>query len=100
MGKLAFVLCFILSVFPADVNENRRHIHVVRRGKKRSHKGDTVAKIWIEKNGKKDIEVSWSELSAAEEAVVVKAIDDNWESLNRSIEKVFSGRKVQIKKLK
>lgn len=100
MGKLAFVLCFILSVFPADVNENRRHIHVIRRGDKKTHKGDTVAKIWIEKNGRKDIEVAWSELSSADEVVVLKAIDDNWASLNRSIEKVFAGRKVHIKKLK
>jgi hypothetical protein len=34
MGKLAFILQFILSVFPADALENRRHIHVVRRGSK------------------------------------------------------------------
>jgi hypothetical protein len=25
MGKLAIILCYILSVFPADKNENRRH---------------------------------------------------------------------------
>ena len=45
MGKLMLLLCFILSVFPADATENRRHIHVVRRGSKKSHRGDTVAKI-------------------------------------------------------
>ena len=100
MGKLAFVLCFILSVFPADINENRRHIHVVRRGNKRSHKGDTVAKIWIEKNGEKNIEVAWSELSVADEAVVLKAIDDNWEILSRNIEKVFAGKKIHIRRIK
>ena len=100
MGKLAFVLCFILSVFPADVNEGRRHIHVIKRGNKRSHKGDTVAKIWIEKNGKKNIEVAWSELSASDEVEILKAIDENWESLNRNIEKVFAGKKIQIRRLK
>jgi len=31
MGKLMLLLYFILSVFPADATENRRHIHVVRR---------------------------------------------------------------------
>lgn len=51
MGKLALILCFILSVFPADANENRKHIHVVKRGSKKSHRGHTVAKIWIEENG-------------------------------------------------
>lgn len=62
MGKLMLLLYFILSVFPADATENRRHIHVVRRGSKKSHRGNTVAKIWIEENGEKKIEVAWSEL--------------------------------------
>ncbi len=39
MGKLALLLSFILSVFPADVNENRRHIHIIKRG----HKNRIVA---------------------------------------------------------
>ena len=58
MGKLAIILSFILSVFPADASENRRHIHVVRPGSKRSHRGQTVAKIWIEENGEKKIEIA------------------------------------------
>ncbi len=37
MGKLIYILCFILSVFPADANENRRHIHVTRKGDKKTH---------------------------------------------------------------
>ena len=53
MGKLMLLLYFILSVFPADATENRRHIHVVRRGSKKSHRGNTVAKIWIEENGRR-----------------------------------------------
>lgn len=100
MGKLMLLLYFILSVFPADVTENRRHIHVVRRGSKKSHRGDTVAKIWIEKNGQKDIEIAWSELSADEEAEIIKAIDDNWEELNRLIDEVFAGKKINIKRIK
>ena len=100
MGKLAFIMSFILSVFPADANENRRHIHVVRRGSKKSHRGDTVAKIWIEENGEKKIQVDWSKLSAAEEALIIGAIDKYWEELNRSIDKVFAGKKIQIKKIK
>lgn len=99
MGKLAFILSFILSVFPADVNENRRHIHVVKRGSKQSHRGDTVAKIWIEENGMKKIEVAWSELAPADEALIVNAIDEHWEELNHSIDMVFAGKKIQIKKL-
>ena len=100
MGKLAFILSFILSVFPADANENRRHIHVVKRGSKRSHRGDTVAKIWIEENGEKKIEVDWSKLSATDEAMIIDAIDKHWDELNDSIDKVFAGEKIQIKKIK
>jgi len=100
MGKLMFLLCFILSVFPADAMENRRHIHVVRWGSKKSHRGDTVAKIWIEENGQKKIEVAWSELSADDEAEILKAIDEHWEELNKRIDDVFAGKKIQIKRIK
>lgn len=98
MGKLALLLSFILSVFPADANENRRHIHIVKRGHKNSHRGQTVAKIWIEKDGKKCIEIAWSELSAAEEDVILKAIDKHWDKLNKHIDAVFAGKKIRILK--
>ena len=100
MGKLMLLLYFILSVFPADATENRRHIHVVRRGSKKSHRGDTVAKIWIEENGQKKIEIAWSELSADEEALIIQAIDNNWDELNQMIDDVFAGKKIQIKRIK
>ena len=94
------LLYFIFSVFPADATENRRHIHVVRRGSKKSHRGNTVAKIWIEENGAKKIEVAWSELSSDEEVEVLKAIDEHWEELNKLIDDVFAGKKIQIKRIK
>jgi hypothetical protein len=100
MGKLMLLLYFILSVFPADATENRRHIHVVRRGSKKSHRGDTVAKIWIEENGEKKIEVAWSELTADEEDLIIEAIDKHWDELNRMIDDVFAGKKITIKRIK
>jgi len=100
MGKLMLFLYFILSVFPADAAENRRHIHVVRRGSRKSHRGDTVAKIWIEENGEKKIEIAWSELTGDEETDVLKVIDEHWEELNRLIDDVFAGKKIQIKRIK
>ena len=100
MGKLMLLLYFILSVFPADATENRRHIHVVRRGSKKSHRGNTVAKIWIEENGEKKIEVAWSELTADEEALVIETIDTHWKELNQMIDDVFAGKKIQIKRIK
>ena len=100
MGKLMLLLYFILSVFPADATENRRHIHVVRRGSKKSHRGNTVAKIWIEENGQKKIEVAWSELTADEEALIIEAIDAHWDVLNQMIDDVFAGKIVRIKRIK
>jgi len=100
MGKLMFLLYFILSVFPADATENRRHIHVVRRGSKKSHRGDTVAKVWIEENRQKKIEIAWSELTSSEEEEVIKAIDEHWDELNRLIDDVFAGKKIKIKRIK
>ena len=100
MGKLMLLLYFILSVFPADAKENRRHIHVVRRGSKKSHRGDTVAKIWLEESGHKKIEIAWSELSADEEALIMKAIDDHWDELYQMIDDVFAGKKIKIKRIK
>ncbi len=100
MGKLMFLLYFILSVFPADATENRRHIHVVRRGSKKSHRGDTMAKVWIEENGQKKIEIAWSELTSSEEEEVIKAIDEHWDELNRLIDDVFAGKKIKIKRIK
>ena len=73
---------------------------MVRRGSKKSHRGDTVAKIWIEENGQKKIEIAWSELTADEEAKIIRAIDDHWEELNRLIDDVFAGKKIQIKRIK
>ncbi len=100
MGKLLLILRFILSVFPADKDENRRHVHVVRRGSKQSHRGDTVAKIWIEQNGEKNIEVAWSELTASEEQMIIKAIDERWDEINRLIDQVFDGKKIHVKRIK
>lgn len=96
MGKILYFLCFILSVFPTDINENRRHIHVIRRGDKKKHIGNTVAKIWIEENGEKKIETAWSELSADEEADIMAIIDSNYDFINDCIDNIFSGKKVDI----
>ena len=100
MGKLLLILRFIISVFPADKDENRRHVHIVRRGSKQSHRGDTVAKIWSEENGAKKIEVAWSELNASEEQLIIKAIDEHWDEINRLIDQVFDGKKIKVKRIK
>ena len=100
MGKLLYFLCFVLSVFPTDAFENRRHIHVVKRGDKKSHRGETVAKIWIETGGEKKIEIAWSELDAKDEEKIIKIINDNYDIINQMIDKVFAGHSVEILKIK
>ena len=59
----------------------------------------SVAMIWIEKNGLKFVEVAYSELSAKDNAMLVKAIEDNWDFLNDQITKSFNGEKTIIKNL-
>ncbi len=99
MGKILYFLCFILSVFPTDVNENRRHVHVIRRGSKKSHTGHTVAKIWIEENGEKKIEINWSELSAEDNKDIMEVIEQNYDAINERIDNLFKGKKVDILKI-
>ncbi len=96
MGKIIYFLCFIISVFPTDANENRKHIHVVRRGSKNSHIVNTVAKIWIEENGEKKIDICWSELSSDEESDIIRVIDLHYEYIVECIDKIFKGKKIDI----
>lgn len=72
---------------------------MTRRGSKKAHVGNTVAKIWIEENGEKNIEISWSELSSDEEADIIRIIDENYEYINDCIDKIFSGKKIDILKI-
>ena len=72
MGQLAFIKMFLLVSIPTDVNDNRRHIHIFRKGGRHLH---SVAKIWIERNGMKDIEIAESLLSAKDNAMIVAAIE-------------------------
>ncbi len=59
-----------------------------------------MAKIWIEENGNKKIEIAWSELAADDEVRIVNAIDTHWDELNHMIDDVFAGKKIQIKRIK
>jgi hypothetical protein len=96
MGQLAFLKTFILVAIPLDVNDNRRHIHVFKKGSRHLR---SVAKIWIEKNGEKCIEIAESELTAKENNMIVAAIDRHWEFLNDQISKTFRGEKPQPKNI-
>ena len=90
MGQLAFLRMFILVAISLDVNDNRRHVHVFRKGKRHQH---SLAKIWIEKDGLQCVEIAESVLSSKENEMLVAAINRHWDFINEQITKVFNGEK-------
>ena len=90
MGQLAFLKMFILVAISFDVNDNRRHVHVFKKGMRHQH---SLAKIWIEKNGEQCVEIAESELSAKDNEMLIAAINNHWEFINKQITKVFNGEK-------
>jgi hypothetical protein len=90
MGQLAFLRMFILVAISLDVNDNRRHVHVFRKGKRHQH---SLAKIWIEKNGVQCVEIAESQLSVKENEMLIDAINRHWEVINEQISRVFNGEK-------
>ncbi len=97
MGQIAWISVFMLVILPIDVNDNRRHVHVFYKGKR---KQKCIAKIWIESLGEKNIEVEYSSLSEKENNLLINAIDNNWDFINEQITKTFNGEKTIIKELK
>ncbi len=96
MGQLAFFKMFLLVSIPTDANDNRRHIHVFRKGGRHLH---SLAKIWIEREGKKCIEIATSELSAKNNQQIMDAIDRHWDFINEQITKTFNGEKTRIRNI-
>ena len=84
---------FILVAISIDANDNRRHVHVFRRGKRHQH---SLAKIWIESNGQQCVEIAESELSAKDNEMILAAINRHWESINEQVTKAFNGEKTVL----
>lgn len=96
MGQLAFLRMFLLVSIPTDINDNRRHVHVFRKGGRHLR---SLAKIWIEKNGDKCVEIAESELTSKENEMIVSAIEKHWAFLNEQITKTFRGEKTIVKNI-
>ena len=96
MGQLAFIKTFILVTMPIDANDNRRHVHVFKKGGRHRR---SVAKIWIESNGAKCIEIAESELSTKENNMIINAIDKHWDLINNQITLTFRGEKTELKNI-
>ncbi len=87
---------FMLVSLPIDINDNRRHVHVFRKGGRHLH---SEAKIWIEQNGLPCVEIAESNLSPKENRMLVEAISKNWDFINSQITKAFKGEKTIIKNI-
>ena len=96
MGQLAllylFLRAYVLVSIPIDKNDNRKHVHVFPRlkGARAKH---SVAKVWLESNGERNVEIADSELSPKENELLVKIINDNWNFINDQLIKSFEGKK-------
>lgn len=96
MGQLGFLKMFLIVSIPSDVNDNRRHIHVFRKGQRHAQ---SIAKIWIESNGTKNLEIAYSDLSVKEEQLILSALDKHWLFINDQISNTFNGVKTKLKDL-
>lgn len=90
MGQLAFLKMFLIVSIPTDINDNRRHVHIFKKGGRHLR---SVAKIWIERNGLKEIEIAESTLSSKENEMIITALDKHWIFINEQITKTFKGEK-------
>ena len=98
MGRIAFWVAYLFYTLPADSRDNRRHIHIFK-GKGRHIQ--SLAKIWIEQNGVKDISVSYNKgVPAKDLKVILQMIDENWDELMKQIEDSFTGKNISIIELK
>lgn len=97
MGQLAFLRMFLLVSIPTDINDNRRHVYVFKRNSRHLR---SLAKIWIESNGVKCVEIAESDLSERENEMLVGAIERNWDYINAQITKAFNGEKTRVKEIK
>lgn len=90
MGQLAFLKMFILVAISLDVNDNRRHVHIFRKGMRHQH---SLAKIWIEKNGEQCVEIAESELSTKDNEILVAAINRHWSSSTTRLRRHSTARR-------
>lgn len=97
MGKLfEWLTVYYLATLPNDTMRERLHIHVV---KPHAHSFEVLAKIWIESNGNKQIEVAYSNLPSKLLSKLLTDLEDNWELVMQQVKAALGGAKVTIIKL-
>lgn len=93
MGKIAEFLTFYFYTLPNDENENRLHIHVY--DKKKGFRRP-IAKIWLESNGEKDIQVAYN-FGIEERSLkkIIAFLDKNYNKIVNNINQTFKGIKTE-----
>ena len=87
---LIYRAIWIFTIFGTDIFENRKHIHVGRKGTEK------LCKIWLEP----DVELSKSgELSTSEQREVLQITELYKEELIRQWEQFLTGQKIEILKI-
>ena len=87
---------FVFTTFPADVFEDRKHIHIISKKGRRQK----IAKIWIEKKGNPDIEISkQGGFSDVEINKIIELIRENRPIIEKQLAAFKKGEKVKIIKL-
>lgn len=95
MGKaFRWLAAFYLATLPNDTLNERLHIHVIKSNATGPVK--SFAKIWLESNGKKNIEVEYSYLKPFLLNELLVKIDCNWEIVIQQVKDILSGKKVKI----
>ena len=98
MGRIAFWITYLFYTLPVDNKDNRRHVHIFK-GKGKHIQ--SLAKIWIEQNGIKNISVSYNKgIPEKDLKIILQLIDKNWNELNQQIEDSFTGKNISIIELK
>jgi len=98
MGRIAFWISYLFYTLPSDFKDNRRHIHIFK-GKGKNIQ--SLAKIWIEQNGIKNISVSYNKgIPEKDLKIIIQLIDENWDDLNTQIDETFKGENISIIELK
>ena len=92
---MAKILTYFGWIFFVYSENERAHLHIYKKGKMRSRS----AKVFLEKNGKRELEwVSYGDYKK-EISIIEKIINDNYEKLLENVKKSMVGIKVKtIKK--
>jgi len=93
---MAKILTYLGWIFFVYSENERAHLHIFKKGKQRSRS----AKIFLEKNGKRELEWAAYGDYKKEVSIIEKIINDNYDEIIETVKKSMIGIKVKPIKLK